>query len=97
MEQTIERYEVTYPCGCRATGPQPLPDYCSEHTRDGWTPAAVGCHWMRGEYSISTYRLYADKRGTVLLDQGGYALYRHGAGEIGRYPTFEAAAEAAKL
>ncbi len=100
--------------------------------RDGWTLAAVGGHWTRGKYSISTYRMAGgNKRGVVTLPtqadaenylralpgcagrvgkteggswavywrrvhDSGYALYRHGAGEVGRYPTFEAAAKEAK-
>lgn len=32
----------------------------------GWLPAKVGCHWSRGDYSISTY-----SRGR----EWGYAVY----------------------
>lgn len=47
----------------------------------------VGCHWTRGEFTMATWRCD---------DESGYVLYRHGAGEVGRYPTFEAAAKAAE-
>jgi hypothetical protein len=31
-----EQYFVTYPCGCSANGPTPLPQYCGvHHTADG--------------------------------------------------------------
>ena len=51
-----------------------------------WIPAAVGCHWTKGDYTISTY---------IRGKESGYALYRHREGEIGRYETFEGAAMAA--
>jgi len=54
-----------------------------------WTPASVGCHWSKGVYSISTY--IAGDRSDV-----GYALYREREGEIGRYKTFDEAAENAR-
>ncbi len=32
----------------------------------GWTPAAIGCYWTRGEFSASTIRC---------ADTSGYVLY----------------------
>jgi hypothetical protein len=27
----VKYYKVTYPCGCKASGPTPLPNYCPDH------------------------------------------------------------------
>jgi len=63
--------------------------------RSDWTQASVGCHWTRGNYTISTFREY---RGGGQFGTGGYVLVRHAGHEIGRFPTFEAAeAEADRL
>jgi len=51
-----------------------------------WEPARVGCHWSKDGFSISTYQQGAE---------GGYCLYRDERGEIGRFDTFQQAAEAA--
>ena len=48
----------------------------------GWQPWGVGCHWSRGEHTISTYRQGQDS---------GYVVTRRGGYELGRAPTFEEA------
>jgi hypothetical protein len=54
----------------------------------GWTMAAVGCHWTRGQYAISTQQGGSEP--------SGYVLYRSGAGQISdRFPTFADAAAVA--
>lgn len=52
-----------------------------------WLPAAVGCYWSAGEYSIATYA-----QGQL----SGYSLHFQRS-EIGDYPTLKAAHEAAEL
>lgn len=52
---------------------------------DDWIPASVGCHWTRGDETISTF-----VQGTL----SGYVLTRYRK-EVGRYPTLDAAKEAA--
>lgn len=37
-------------------------------TANGFTPAAHGCHWTRGEFAVSTIRTDA---------QHGYTVYRN--------------------
>lgn len=48
----------------------------------GWKPWSVGCHWSRGDYSISTI---------TQGDRSGYVLYRTGGHVIAEFVTWDEA------
>lgn len=56
--------------------------------RDGWTPAAVGCHWTKGNHTISTIRV---ENGT----RSGYVVVRHPGIVLGEFVSWDEARELA--
>ena len=56
-----------------------------------WIPATVGCYWKSGDYYIGTYQQGSFAKP---FPSSGYELTRN-RNLIGRYPTLEAAKQAA--
>lgn len=57
-----------------------------------WIPAKAGCYWNADDFCISTYMTGF---GLKPFPASGYVLTRKTA-EIGRFPTLEAAQQAAE-
>lgn len=57
-------------------------------TANEWIPAAVGCHWTRGPYTISTV--------VGGNEPSGYVVYLNHQQVGPRYPTFADAAASTK-
>jgi hypothetical protein len=64
-------------------------------TKLNWEPAAVGCYWNAGEFTISTRVTYSQGKAVLTYPSSGYALTQNRE-ERGIYKTLKAAQRAAE-
>lgn len=64
-------------------------------TKLNWEPAAVGCYWNAGEFTISTCVTYIQGKAVLAYPSSGYVLTQNRE-ERGIYKTLEAAQRAAE-
>ncbi len=60
-----------------------------------WVPAAIGCYWSAGDFTIGTCVQYENGKPILTFPKSHYLLTRN-RDEIGRYKTLKAAKRAAE-